>query len=114
MADALTLRLMTKPEVDRLVGWAAEEGWNPGLHDADVFWQTDPEGFIAAEIDGELIGGGSITSYGGEFGFMGLFIVRPEFRGHGFGSRLWHARVAGQPDAIREGGQELLVEVLVG
>jgi hypothetical protein len=39
-----------------------------------------------------LIGGGAITSYNGEFGFMGFFIVRPEFRGRGFGNALWHAR----------------------
>jgi hypothetical protein len=38
------------------------------------------------------IGGGAITSYNGEFGFMGLFIVRPEFRGRGLGNALWHAR----------------------
>ena len=83
---------MTRAEVDALVGWAAREGWNPGLHDADIFWASDPEAFIAAELDGEMIGGGAITSYGGEFGFMGFFIVRPEFRGRGFGNTLWHAR----------------------
>lgn len=93
MTDALTLRLMTRREVDVLVDWAADEGWNPGLHDADLFWATDPEAFIAAELGGELIGGGAITSYDGDFGFMGLFIVRPAFRGRGLGSRLWHARV---------------------
>ena len=93
MAEALTLRLMNKAEVDELVSWAADEGWNPGLHDADLFWEADPEAFIAAELGDELIGGGAITSYEGEFGFMGLFVVRPEFRGRGLGSNLWHARV---------------------
>lgn len=88
----LGIRPMTRPEVDALVGWAADEGWNPGLHDAELFHAADPEAFIAAELDGELIGGGAITSYGGRFGFMGLFIVRPEFRGKGFGNGLWHAR----------------------
>jgi len=92
MSSELVIRIMTRPEVDDLVGWAALEGWNPGLHDAEAFWATDPEAFIAAELDGEMIGGGAITSYGGDFGFMGFFIVRPEFRGRGFGSTLWEAR----------------------
>jgi hypothetical protein len=92
MASELIIRNMKRSEVDRLVDWAAREGWNPGLHDAALFWATDPEAFIAADLDGELIGGGAITSYGGEFGFMGFFIVRPEFRGRGFGNTLWHAR----------------------
>lgn len=92
MAGDLTIRAMTRSEVDDLVGWAAGEGWNPGLHDADIFWANDPEAFIAAQREGELIGGGAITAYGDSFGFMGFFIVRPEFRGRGFGNRLWHAR----------------------
>ncbi len=89
MPDDLTIRPMTRPELDILVGWAADEGWNPGLHDADVFWETDPDGFIAAELGGELIGGGSIVCYGGRFGFMGFFIIRPDRRGGGLGRRLW-------------------------
>jgi GNAT superfamily N-acetyltransferase len=92
MPAALVIRNMTRAEVDRLVDWAAREGWNPGLHDAALFWATDPEAFIAAELDGALIGGGAITSYGGEFGFMGFFIVRPEYRGRGLGNALWQAR----------------------
>lgn len=92
MTDALVIRHMTRPELESLIGWAADEGWNPGRHDAELFWAADPDAFIAAELDGELIGGGAITSYDGQFGFMGLFIVRPEFRGRGLGDTLWHAR----------------------
>ena len=92
MSNELVVRNMNRSEVDELVDWAAREGWNPGLHDAELFWATDPAAFIAADLDGELIGGGAITSYNGEFGFMGFFIVRPEFRGRGFGNTLWHAR----------------------
>ena len=62
MPDELVIRNMTRPEVDELVEWAAQEGWNPGLHDADTFWATDPEAFIAAELGDALIGGGAITA----------------------------------------------------
>lgn len=103
MAEALTLRLMNEEEAARLVGWAADEGWNPGLHDASIFWQTDPEAFIAAELEGEVIGGGTIVSYHREFGFMGLFMVRPEYRGRGLGTQLWHARVRLLQSRLRPG-----------
>ncbi len=103
MAKELEIRNMTRPEVDELVAWAAREGWNPGLHDAELFWATDPEAFIAAELDGELIGGGAITAYNGEFGFMGFFIVRPEYRGQGFGNTLWQARRQRLLERLRPG-----------
>ena len=92
MQTDLLVRNMSRAEVDMLVDWAATEGWNPGLNDAGIFWATDPEAFVAAELDGKLIGGGAITSYNGEYGFMGFFIVQPEFRGKGLGNTLWHAR----------------------
>ena len=90
--DDMNIRQMTRDELDIVVDWAAREGWNPGLDDADVFWATDPEGFVAAEIGGELIGGGSIVAYGKKYGFMGFFIMRPEYRRHGLGDHLWHER----------------------
>ncbi|MEL7588958.1 MAG: GNAT family N-acetyltransferase [Prolixibacteraceae bacterium] len=75
-----------------LVGWARDEGWNPGLHDADVFWGTDPDGFYGYYENGELVAGGSVVCYSGKFGFMGFFIVRPDLRGTGIGRRLWFQR----------------------
>ena len=83
MPDNMKIRPMTREELDVLVEWTACEGWNPGLDDAEVFWATDSEGFVAAEIEGELIGGGSIVAYEKKYGFMGFFIVRPE-------SKQWH------------------------
>lgn len=33
-----SIRSMTRPELDLCIQWAAAEGWNPGLHDADAFY----------------------------------------------------------------------------
>jgi GNAT superfamily N-acetyltransferase len=89
------IRPMSRSELGLLVDWAAVEGWNPGLGDAGMFWETDPDGFVAVEEAGALVAGGSIVSYGGRFGFMGFFIVAPSHRGRGLGRRLWvHRRDA--------------------
>ncbi|MBK1617544.1 GNAT family N-acetyltransferase [Lamprobacter modestohalophilus] len=103
MTNALNIRQMTHAEVNELIHWAQLEGWNPGLHDAELFWTTDPDAFIAADLNGELIGGGVITSYSGEFGFMGLFILRPEFRGLRLGHQLWQALCERLPVRLRQG-----------
>jgi hypothetical protein len=39
------IRTMTRSELDLTVDWAAAEGWNPGLDDAECFFQTDSSGF---------------------------------------------------------------------
>lgn len=88
----ISFRGMTRDELEIAVQWAAQEGWNPGLYDADVFWRTDPNGFLALVVDGEMVGCGSIVSYDGNFGFMGFFIIRPDLRGKGLGSKLWIRR----------------------
>lgn len=75
-----------------LVDWAKQEGWNPGTHDAEAFWAQDPEGFVGVKHHDALIAGGSIVSYDGDFGFMGFFMVKPEYRGQGLGRKLWTHR----------------------
>jgi len=87
-----SLRQLDFQQVETLVSWAAAEGWNPGPHDALAFWQTDPEGFVGYFEQDELIAGGSIVSYDGLFGFMGFFIVKPEYRSKGIGKQLWLSR----------------------
>jgi GNAT superfamily N-acetyltransferase len=94
-----SIRTMTRGELDLAIELAAREGWNPGLHDAECFYRADPEGFLLAEVDGRPAGCISAVSYGGRFGFIGLYIVVPELRGQGIGMRLWQhgmQRLAGQ------------------
>ena len=86
------IRPMTYQELVQQVQWADREGWEPGVNDADQFWQLDPEGFLAMEQEGQFLGGGAIIRHSDQFGFMGLFIVGAEHRGKGFGTQLWFAR----------------------
>lgn len=88
----LKFEKLDRKGLETLVTWAADEGWNPGPCDADVFWLTDPDGYYGYYHQGELIAGGSVVSYNGIFGFMGFFIVKPELRSHGIGRRLWVQR----------------------
>lgn len=87
--DRLHIRRMRRKEVLFTIDLAAGEGWNPGIHDGTCFYATDPAGFFVAELDDELVGSISAVSYDDSFGFIGLYIVKPEFRGIGIGTRLW-------------------------
>ena len=87
-SENFVIRNMTRAELDVVIGWAADEGWNPGLHDADAYYAADPEGFFIATIDGVLVGSVSAVKYSPEFAFLGFFIVKPEHRGGSLGPRL--------------------------
>lgn len=90
MNDAI-VRQMTRPELDTAIAWARAEGWNPGLYEADSFYATDPRGFFIGELDREPVGSISAVAYDHSYGFMGFYIVRPEFRGNGHGLSIWNA-----------------------
>ena len=47
--DAFRIRTMRRNEIAIAVDWAAAEGWNPGLHDAECFTVADPQGFLIGE-----------------------------------------------------------------
>jgi len=85
-----SIRPMKRSEMDFAVQLAAKEGWNPGLHDAECFYRTDPDGFFVGLLDeNQPVGCISAVSYNGKFGFIGLYIVAAEHRGKGFGTALW-------------------------
>jgi len=88
------IRTMSRSELELAIGWARDEGWNPGLHDATPFHAADPEGFLVGLLDGRPISSIAVVRYGETFGFLGFYIVIPEERGRGYGHRLWQAGMA--------------------
>jgi GNAT superfamily N-acetyltransferase len=85
---------MRPDEISIAVNWAAAEGWNPGLADDACFPAADPEGFFIGELDGAPAATVSCVNYGGNFAFLGFYIVRKDLRGRGHGLRIWRAAIA--------------------
>ena len=92
--NSYTIRAMTRQEVNIAIDWAAAEGWNPGLYDADCFYAADPNGFLIGLLGDEPIATVSVVKYGDSFGFLGFYIVKPEYRGKGYGIQIWNAGLA--------------------
>ncbi len=88
-----TIRKLQSSEVAVAVEWAAQEGWNPGLNDAEAFFKADPEGFFGVELNEEIIAVGSAVNYDAHYAFCGLYIVAPDYRGKGYGLALTHHRL---------------------
>lgn len=89
-----TIRTLGLAEVETLLGWAADEGWNPGLHDAPAFHAADPDGFFGAFVHGVMVAAIAAVAYDEKFGFTGLYICHPDWRGQGHGKAVWDAGMA--------------------
>ncbi len=76
-------------EIQLMLEWARAEGWNPGLDDALTFAQADPNGFFVGLVENKPVAAISNVKYNAEFSFLGLYIVKPEFRGQGLGYKIW-------------------------
>lgn len=83
-----TVTNASKDEMDFMISLAKNEGWNPGLADGRLFYEADPKGFFIGKLKGEPISCISAVKYG-DFGFVGLYIVRPQYRAQGYGLPLW-------------------------
>ena len=92
--SARIIRALTLPEIETLLGWAKAEGWNPGLADATAFQAADPAGFIGAFVGGAMVAAISAVAYDSAFGFIGLYICHPDWRGQGHGKAAWDAGMA--------------------
>nr|WP_209319120.1 GNAT family N-acetyltransferase [Pseudoalteromonas sp. Isolate6] len=82
---------MNLTELEIAAKWALQEGWNPGLSDAKCYYQADPNGFLIGYLGDEPIASISVVKYDDTFGFLGFYIVKPEYRGQGYGMQIWQA-----------------------
>jgi len=93
-AHDFLVRTMTPSEVELSLEWASSEGWNPGKHDARCFRAADPNDFFIRALRGEPVGCIAAVTYDERFGFIGLYLVKPKFRGVGFGMCIWRHGMA--------------------
>lgn len=87
--DDFRVRSMTPDDLRLALSWAASEGWNPGIDDVDSFYHADPGGFLIGELNGEPISCISVVRYNTNFNFIGIYIVKPEYRKQGYGLKTW-------------------------
>src|SRR5262245_8017660 len=92
--EPFRVRVISRDEVGLFFDWADREGWNPGRFDGVCFHDADPGAMLVGELHGQPVATISCVRYGETFGFVGQYIVKPEFRGRGLGLRLWTAGLA--------------------
>ena len=63
-------------------------GWNQTERDWAGFLSFEPEGCVAADVDGRLVGTATTITYGRRFGWIGMVLVHPEQRRGGIGTAL--------------------------
>ncbi|MEI7481220.1 MAG: GNAT family N-acetyltransferase [Elusimicrobiota bacterium] len=84
----LIIRNIAPAEMELVVAWAAREGWNPGLRDAECFLAEDTSGYFIAEADGKPVGCIFGINFSADLCMGGVFIVNPEYRGGRIGVEL--------------------------
>ncbi|TAX31390.1 GNAT family N-acetyltransferase [Rhizobium leguminosarum] len=98
MNSEFAVRSMRPGELELVLEWARQEGWNPGLDDSLAFNEADPSGFFVGSIGEVPVGSISVVKYGESFAFLGLYIVHPDFRGKGYGKAIWETGIASAGD----------------
>jgi len=96
------IEAMAPGDLERVLDWAAAEGWNPGLEDAAAFLPVDPAGFLihrglgGAEARAERppAAAVSVVNHTADLAFLGLYICHPDWRGQGLGWATWTAGLA--------------------
>ncbi|KZR91859.1 Acetyltransferase (GNAT) family protein [Synechococcus sp. MIT S9509] len=89
MNSEFTIRPVEPVDIPLINNWARSEGFAPGTGDVGIYRQTDRQGVWTGCLGEEPIGCIAGIRYNHAYGFIGLYIVRPDQRGRGYGVKLW-------------------------
>jgi len=98
---AYKIKTATLTDVKMITDWETQEGWNPGRSDALPFYMNDPTGFFIGELEGKPIASISNVRYSKDYSFVGIYMVKPQYRGLGYGYQIWqHAMAYGSQQMV--------------
>ena len=95
-SEQFRIRLIqTEKEFESIIINAmVKEGWGPGLQDAGCFMACDLTAGFVGELNAKPICCATIAKYGDSYAFGGSYIVSKEFRGKGYGTKVYDATLA--------------------
>lgn len=85
----LRIKELEPQQIPLITQWARDEGFAPGVGDVEIYRHTDRQGVWIGWLGSEPVGCIAGVKYNLDYGFVGLYIVIPEHRGHGYGQALW-------------------------
>lgn len=89
MTNKYKIRSLRSKEASIVTEWARSEGFAPGIGDVNIYRNTDKQGIWLGLLNNIPIGCIVGVRYNINYGFLGLYIVKKEFRGMGYGLTLW-------------------------
>ena len=88
-----TIRPLHPQETRSIAQWTKEEGWNIGLHDTQVYQNFSATSLIGAFVEQQLVGVSAVFLYNPRYAFFGLYRIKPDFRGQGYGLAMTRYRL---------------------
>ncbi len=85
---SVRFRLMTRDDIPAGMRLKDLAGWNQTALDWERFLRASPEGCVAAECEGQVVGTSATIVYEERFAWIGMVVVDPEHRGRGIGTTL--------------------------
>ena len=89
MPSPFSIRPLEAGDIAQVTEWARAEGFCPGEGDVAIYRQTDRQGLWVGWLEDAPIGCIAGVRYSQSYGFVGLFLVKPEHRGRVYGVQLW-------------------------
>ena len=86
--ERLEIRLLTEADIPSAMKLKESAGWNQTENDWRSLLQLEPLGCFGAELDGELVGTTTTTTYEDDLAWIGMVLVQPERRRQGIATTL--------------------------